>query len=240
MDSEARKKFAAMALVLLVFAGTAVEVIRRQGSLPGQRGTVEIINPSPQPAAGSDPLPVFEDQPAASEDSAPTPPPVQSAQPAEVMVHVAGQVKSSGVYTLPAGKRVIDAIHAAGGTKADADKDAINLAARLVDGEQIYVPKKGATPPAASVAPPAPSASRPASSGRASSSAAAKGPVRVNVNRAGIAELDRLPGVGPATAQSIIEYRKAAGGFARPEDLMNVRGIGPKKFAQMKQWVVVN
>ncbi len=223
--------------MVFLFLGMGYGLAQRQSGLPGRDASVEIIEPSQIPAAGSDPLPSFEGAPPASEQAAPS-----AAQPPaseEVAVHVAGQVKNSGVYTLPAGKRVIDALRAAGGTKPDADRDAINLAARLVDGEQIYVPKKGAAPPA-----PAPVSSFAPEKADSKAPPAVpplqRAPRPVNINRAGPEELDLLPGVGPATAQSIIEYRKAAGGFARPEDLMNVKGIGPKKFAAMKQWVVVN
>jgi len=247
--TQSGQKYALTALVVFLFLGMGYSLAQRQSGLPGRHASVEIIEPSRLPAAGSDPLPSFEGAPSAAvQAEQATPPSAQPPASADVVVHVAGQVKNSGVYTLPAGKRVIDALRAAGGTKPDADRDAINLAARLEDGEQIYVPKKGSAPPApaagavSSFAPaktgskaPAVSASRAAASARP-----ATGPKKVNINRAGAEELDLLPGVGPATAQSILEYRKAAGGFARPEDLMNVKGIGPKKFAAMKQWVVVN
>ena len=138
------QKHALTVLMVFLFLGMGYGLAQRQSGLPGRDASVEIIEPSQIPAAGSDPLPSFEGAPPASEQAAPS-----AAQPPaseEVAVHVAGQVKNSGVYTLPAGKRVIDALRAAGGTKPDADRDAINLAARLVDGEQIYVPKKGLRP----------------------------------------------------------------------------------------------
>jgi competence protein ComEA len=170
-------------------------------------------------------------------------------------VHVVGAVRRTGVYDLPAGARVTDAVAKAGGARPDADLEAINLADFARDGEQIHVPSRRATRAVSRIAaPPAPAARAPAarrapaasaptrSLGRYPAAAApaprADAPARagdgiVNVNTAGLEELDTLPGVGPATAQAIIDYRREHGPFQRPEDLLNVRNIGEKKLGQM-------
>jgi competence protein ComEA len=154
-----------------------------------------------------------------------------------VVVHVVGAVNSPGLVTMPAGSRVIDAIKRVGGSKADADMDAINLAAKLVDGTQLMVPHKNVIQ--------SPSADSTYSGGDNSyvSESASPKPNRsvtgggggpVSLNTASAAQLDALPGVGPATAKKIIDYRLAHGGFGSIEELMSVKGIGPKKFAKMK------
>jgi competence protein ComEA len=140
-----------------------------------------------------------------------------------IVVHVAGAVRKPGVYSLHADKRIVDAIRQAGGPAANADLDALNLAAPILDGQQILVPRKGKR------------------SARSLSSHAK--PLvyiaPVNINTASEAELDRLPGVGPATARKIVEYRAQSGPFSTPDDLLNVKGIGPKKLARMRDSVRV-
>ena len=152
-----------------------------------------------------------------------------------IVVHVAGEVKNPGVYTLPSGARMIDAVTAAGGATARADLEVINLATPLIDSSQIYVPAKGvATHP--TFARPQPGINGVVSS---SNSASANASGLVNINRASVTELDSLPGVGPSTAQAIVEYRVAHGPFGSPEDLLNVKGIGPAKFEAMRKLVGV-
>lgn len=167
------------------------------------------------------------------------------------VVHVAGAVRKPGVYRLPIDARVEDAVKAAGGARGDANLDAINLAARLEDGSQIYVPTRkeqptGGVPEAAAYARPSgnsPSASvRRTTASRSSSHPAkltAPGQGTVNINAANAEELQRLPGVGPATAARILEYRKEVGSFSSPEQLMDVSGIGEKKFEKMRPFVRV-
>ena len=132
------------------------------------------------------------------------------------LVHVAGAVRRPGVYRVPAGGRVQDAIRCAGGATRKANLDAINLAAPVQDGVQIVVP--GAAAPGAA-APGVPGG-------------AAGGPI--NLNTATEAELETLDGVGPAIAGKIIDYRKQHGGFRSVEDLTQVSGIGPKRLAALK------
>lgn len=141
---------------------------------------------------------------------------------ADVTVHVCGAVRSPGVVTLPAGARVQDAIELAGGATAKAELAAVNLAAKVVDGQQIVVPKRGEAPSAGVAAAAAPSAG-----------------ALININTASAAELEELDGVGPATAQAIIDYRTEQGPFGAIEDIMNVPGIGDAKFAAMKDSITV-
>ena len=150
-----------------------------------------------------------------------------------IVVHVAGEVKNPGVYTLPSGARMIDAVNAAGGATARADLEVINLATPLIDSSQIYVPAKGVA------AHPVFARPQPGINGVASSTNNVSASGLVNINRASVTELDSLPGVGPSTAQAIVEYRVAHGPFASPEDLLNVKGIGPAKFEAMRKLVGV-
>jgi competence protein ComEA len=129
---------------------------------------------------------------------------------ARVVVHVAGAVASPGLYTLDGGARVADALSAAGGAAEDADLEHLNLARVVVDGEQVRVPSIGE-----------PAIGEPAVGGAASTDG------RVNINIANVAELDRLPGVGPVLAARIVEYRDAHGPFASVDALDDVSGVGP-------------
>lgn len=150
---------------------------------------------------------------------------VGEAAETEVVVHVAGAVATPGVQRLPAGARVTDAVDAAGGPAADADLGRVNLAARLEDGQQIYVPRLGEQPPAAGAPSTGPG------------SAASSGPV--DINRASVAELDALPGIGPTIAQAIVDHRTTHGRFASVDDLLEVRGIGEAKLEELRPLVTV-
>jgi competence protein ComEA len=142
-----------------------------------------------------------------------------------VLVHVAGAVANPGVHELASGARVVDVIAAAGGALADADPDALNLAAVVTDAARVYVPRVGEVVPA--TAPPA-------LPGGTSAPAAP-----VDLNSAGVAELDDLPGVGPATAAAIVAHRDRTGPFASVDDLLDVRGIGPAKLEAIRALVTV-
>jgi competence protein ComEA len=147
---------------------------------------------------------------------------------ATVAVHVAGRVRHPGVVELPPGSRVMDAISAAGGVTAGADLDAVNLARKLVDGEQIRVAARGEhlAPPAA-----APGQSVPGQG------ATVPGAL-VDLNTASAEQLDALPGVGQVTVARIIAYRQAHP-FRTVEELRQVDGIGDRRFAQLKDLVTV-
>ncbi|MHB1017335.1 MAG: ComEA family DNA-binding protein [Coriobacteriia bacterium] len=153
--------------------------------------------------------------------------------PAVAVVHVAGAILRPGVYSLPVGSRVSDAVAAAGGALGSAAPDAVNLARIVADGERIYIP----TQEEAEGAPGEIGASGSWSGEPAAGGATADG--TIDVNRATATELEELPGVGPATAQKIIDDREANGPFSKPEDLMRVPGIGAKKFETMREQVSV-
>lgn len=148
-----------------------------------------------------------------------------------IVVDVAGAVTSPGVVELKDGARVADALGAAGGLAEDADLTSVNRAARLTDGQRVYVPRVGEQ-----VAPVEGDGSAGAAGEGTQSTATGQA---VNINTAGLAELDALPGVGPATAQAIIDDREANGPFTAPEDLMRVSGIGEKKFEKLKSSICV-
>jgi competence protein ComEA len=136
-----------------------------------------------------------------------------------VVVDVAGKVRRPGVATLPAGSRVVDAIRQAGGARPGVDLSSLNLARVLVDGEQILV----GVAPAPGVA--ASASSRPGASGGDGA--------LVNLNTATLEQLDGLPGVGPVTAQKILDWRTAHGAFTAIDELLEVDGIGEKTLADM-------
>lgn len=137
----------------------------------------------------------------------------------KIAVHVGGEVKKPGVYYFLAGKRVIDAIKAAGGANKEADLDAINLARKLRDGEKIIVPNRNST-------------SKQYQANYEESKL-------INLNTASQEELESLPGIGKTLAQRIIEYREKNGVFQKIEELRNIEGIGKKKFSQIKDLVTV-
>lgn len=186
---------------------------------PAPKLTLPQAEPGAAPVDGA-PAPAG---PAASVPAAPAAPPVT------VTVHVAGQVASPGVYAVPAGGRVADAVIAAGGTASEADVEQLNLAARLSDGERIYVPKKGEAPP-----PVSPSL---AAGGGSTTGGAPAGPV--DLNTATAEQLDALPGVGPATSKAILTYRANHGRFRSVTELLEVPGIGPAKLEALRPLVKV-
>lgn len=142
--------------------------------------------------------------------------------PSSVWVHVAGAVAEPGVHELPSGGRVVAALAAAGGPLADAELDALNLAAPVSDGQRIYVPAVGEVTPSPGI-------------GRHASSAP---PVPIDVNSAPTTELERLPGVGPAIAAEIVEDRERNGPFPNVDALIRVRGIGPAKLDAVRDLVL--
>jgi competence protein ComEA len=146
-----------------------------------------------------------------------------------ILVHVAGAVRHPGVYTLRAGARAADAVDRAGGARARADLSAVNLAAKLEDGRQVLIPRR---PPAGV---PAPVAAGAGGAGVAGLAPAAP----VDLNTATLEQLDTLDGVGPATAQKILDYRQEHGGFNSVEELGQVPGIGEKRLAALRDHVRV-
>ena len=161
------------------------------------------------------------------EDGAPPAAPPADAGP-PLVVSVAGKVRQPGLVHLPGGSRVADAIARAGGPLRGADLTTLNLARRLADGEQILVGLPQPVEPA-----PGPAAAAP----RGPAGAAATG--KVDLNRATLEQLDTLPGVGPVTAQRILDWRSKHGRFTSVEQLREIEGIGERRFGQLKDQVSV-
>lgn len=152
--------------------------------------------------------------------------------PETLIVHVVGKVNTPGIVTVPAGSRLADAIAAAGGTVGKVDLTELNLARKIEDGEQIRV----GLPPAF----------EPTSQGESSSSASGSAGAapsgtsgKVNLNSASLSELDTLPGVGPVTAQSIVDWRSKNQKFHSVEDLLDIRGIGEATLERLRPLVTV-
>jgi competence protein ComEA len=146
----------------------------------------------------------------------------KAAAPKLVVVDVAGAVRRPGLYRLRSGSRIDDAIASAGGATSKAQLDSVNLAAPVADGEQVVVPGRGAagvvaaSPPAAGSSPSAP----------------------LDLNSATLEQLENLPGIGPVTAQKILDYRQQHGAFHSVVELQGVPGIGPAHMAQLKGLVI--
>jgi len=144
--------------------------------------------------------------------------------PRRIMVYVSGRVYSPGVFEFYDDARIVDAIEAAGGMMADADKNAINLAARLTDAQHIVVfSVEDNMPP----------------SGQATSPAGQTADGLININTATSEQLQALSGIGPVTAGNIISHREARGGFGSIEEIMNVSGIGEVTFGNIRDRIAV-
>jgi competence protein ComEA len=161
--------------------------------------------------------------------AAPLPPPpavgtgVTGLPSSRVVVDVVGAVRRPGLYRLAQGSRIADAVARAGGATGKADLAQVNLAAPLADGEQVVVPRRGSVPGATST-------------GGAAAPGAPAAPVQLST--ATLEQLDTLPGVGPVTAQKILDYREKHGAFSSVDALDAVPGIGPKRLEQLHDLVV--
>ena len=167
--------------------------------------------------------------------------------PLTVRIHVAGAVVRPGVYTVSSSARVVDAVTAAGGATSNADLERINLAQKIVDTEQVFVPFRSSRTTKVTVSP----RLRPSRTTVSASVPAVPGAVPIigapittlspliNLNSATSDQLDTLPGVGPSTAKAIISYRTRKGPFGKVEDLLNVPGIGPAKVGAIRDQVTV-
>ena len=162
-------------------------------------------------------------------------PPVTAAKPAGIRVarggggamayvHVTGAVRRPGVYRVPSWARLDAAIRRAGGATARADLQGVNLAAKVADGQQVIVPARAPAGDATAAAEAIPTAP-----------GAVAGPI--SLNTATVEQLDQLEGIGPTTAQKILDWRKEHGGFRSVEDLQQISGIGPKRFESLKDKV---
>ncbi|HVF53875.1 MAG TPA: helix-hairpin-helix domain-containing protein [Actinomycetota bacterium] len=139
-----------------------------------------------------------------------------------VLVHVAGAVRHSGLYELPSGARVADAVAAAGGASRRGDLDLLNLAEILSDGQKILVPTRGgAATPAEGV------------------SSSPAGPHIVNLNTASPAELETIPGIGPTKAAAIVSYREEVGLFTSVDQILEVAGIGPATLDAIRPYIAI-
>lgn len=144
--------------------------------------------------------------------------PIENDTGLEIIVHVSGEVYEPGLVSLTSGHRVIDAVNLAGGLKKEADSDKINLARKVQDEEKIHIPRIGQDP---------------IQDGQAQNMANSN----ININSCSKSDLESLPGIGPATADKIINYRNN-NPFRRIEDLMNISGIGQKKFEALKDLII--
>ena len=160
-----------------------------------------------------------------------------SATSGSVVVHVTGAVSRPGVVTLPPGSRVTDAIDAVGGASAEADTQQLNLARVLTDGEQIRVPRIGEVLPEPAPQPGGDAASGARTAPGKSGGGGASG--TININTASASELEKLPGIGPALAQRIVEYRDSHGPFASVDALTDVPGVGKAKLEGLREQATV-
>jgi competence protein ComEA len=158
---------------------------------------------------------------------------------APIAVDVTGAVVRPGLYKFPEGSRIQDAIDAAGGLLADAETTTINLAARLEDGQQLNIPYKDGAAPAAATEVPVFSFSSPDGTTSEPTQGPSSDAELININTATVEQLDTLPGIGPTTAQKIIDYRTTNGPFGTIEDILNVSGIGPATFDEIKNLITV-
>lgn len=142
----------------------------------------------------------------------------------DICVHIVGGVAQPGVYQLPDGSRLYELIEKAGGTVDGADTEAINMAEVIADGSQYRIPLKGESPQ---------------QTAQTGGSGGTSGADKIDINHADIQQLDKIPGVGEATAEKIVAFREKNGRFSKPEDLMEVPGIGEKKFDAMKDVITV-
>jgi competence protein ComEA len=188
-----RREMVALSLVGLAIAGGAGLWYVR--SLPRPIETVELT----RPVAGPSPTPQM------------------------LFVHVAGWVHTPGVYELQTGARVIDAIDSAGGPREGADLNALNLAALVVDAQQVLVPRRAATP-----AGPGAQLTAPGGEGQ-----------KVNLNLATAEDLETLPGIGEVLAQRIIDHRESNGPFTSVDELLDVSGIGEARLEDIRDQVTV-
>jgi competence protein ComEA len=160
---------------------------------------------------------------------APSPSPVSASSAATVVVDVAGKVRRPGVYTLPQGARVYEALRAAGGARHGASTVSLNLAAVLQDGQQIVVGAPGAA-----------AAPAPATGSLGAASGGSSGPAAlIDLNTATLEQLESLPGVGPVLGQNILDWRAAHQQFTSVDQLSDVTGIGDVRLAQLRPLVTV-
>jgi competence protein ComEA len=193
---------------------------------------LSVSEPSSAGSKGGEPATIVP----TDEGSVPAPAQVTTSTAAVFVVDVVGAVRHPGVVSLPGSARVVDAVTAAGGAFPNADLERINLAAHLVDGMRVAVPRRGVpTDPAGPTTDPAP----PTAAGGADGGGVPTPTAPLDLNAATQAQLEALPGIGPSLAQAIIQERDREGGFHTVDDLRRVRGIGDVRFAQIRPLVTV-
>lgn len=156
----------------------------------------------------------------------------------DVIIHVAGAVARPGVYELDTGNRITDAIDAAGGPIPEADLHRLNLAAKVADGQRIVVPRQGQQGEPTATGEGGAGGTNGDTTGQGAGQGEAS-PGRINLNTATQAQLEMLPGIGPSFARSILSYRERKGSFRSVRELLEVRGIGEARFAELKDLVTV-
>ena len=180
-----------------------------------------------RPPPGPDPAEIL---PMADAVPIPTPAPLPTTPDVgRIVVDVVGAVARPGLHELPAGSRIADAVDAAGGLTAAADRVRINLAEPLSDGARLWVPAVGDSDPPAVV-----SATASAGSAAPAGGSGGAGGAPLDINTADAAALEALPGIGPALAAAIVEHRQRAGPFATVDELVEVSGIGPAKLERIR------
>ncbi|MCE5314072.1 MAG: helix-hairpin-helix domain-containing protein [Armatimonadota bacterium] len=233
LDFTRNQKLALLAIVGVAVIGLSAAHLRNSLSLPG-----DVLFTEPNQGSSTKIVTTGSD----STDSG------AASNAGNVVFQVAGCVKTPGVYSLPSGSRVYEAIKAAGGAASGADTQSMNLAAKIEDASKIYVPRVGesaqastATMPVSSMAVNTTSTLQTTAKGSASGAAKLSQPGDgvVHINSASVEDLQRLPGVGPSTAQKIVDFRARVGRFTSPEQLNDVSGIGPKKWEKMRAFVAL-
>jgi len=172
----------------------------------------------------------------ASATPIPSPTALPTATPAPLRIYITGAVVNSDVYYLPPGSIIRDAIAAAGGLTSAADPERINQALELRDQQQIHIPHRGEDNP------PPPVQGGQDVTDQSQPPENSTGPIsgsQINLNTATLDQLDALPGIGPAIAQRILDYRENAGGFSGAEEITQVSGIGEATFAKIKDMITV-
>lgn len=220
MPSPSPSALVGLAVLVLIGVG-AVHLSGAGSAIP-----LQTASPTAQEATPEETAAPADATPSAPTAQSPGATPTTTDDPApELVVHVSGAVAAPGVVHLPAGARVDDALRAVGGATDEADLAAVNLARPLVDGEQIHVPVPGEEPRPHPVGPTDPAADGPAET--------AEGAL-IDLNTADAAELEELPGVGPAIARRILEHREKNGPFTSVDGLLEVSGIGPATLEEIR------
>lgn len=222
-----------MLALILVAAGGIVWLVAVRGSTPANAVLISSVA-SPAPKGTPVSLGVLsDDSPPAPSNTVPA-----ATTPPALVIYVSGEVTAPGVYTLPVGSRVADAVTASGGFTEEADREGINLAARLSDEQHISIPKVGEVVQASTTTPTVVSqADKDVPGDTATPPSAPTG--KVNINTASAEELEALPGIGEVLSKRIVADREANGPFKVVDDLMRVPGIKEGLMSQLRDLVTV-